>query len=394
MLIHVSNHGAVLNSAGLAKAGVTEKTETPAGGIIARLPGGNKPAGLLMETAFLPIYASMPQPTEEKKFATFKPAQMEYARNGYTTIQEGATHYGDFVTIRKAAEKNLLFLDLVTLHIVTDLKQFGGVNLADPTYHNRLKIGGVKLFGDGSPQGKTAYWSKPLLTAGPVGEKNWRGEPTFPYEDFAKMVRTVHASGARIFCHANGDAAIDNLIKALDEIGVKAGQDRRDVVIHSQFVRPDQLDRYVEMGLTPSFFPSHVFFWGDVHVQNTGEERASFISPLAAAKAKGIRFTIHTDFSVTPLDPFMPVWTAVTRQTRSGKVLGADQRVDVMTALKALTLDAAWQYKEENTKGSLEVGKLADLVILDQNPLKVKRDALRDLKVLETIKEGRTVFTR
>ncbi|AKB35290.1 imidazolonepropionase [Methanosarcina siciliae C2J] len=394
MLIHVSNHGAVLNSAGLAKAGVTEKTETPAGGIIARLPGSNRPAGLLMETAFLPIFANMPQPAEEEKFANFKQAQLEYARNGYTTIQEGATNYADFVTIRKAAEKNLLFLDLVVLPMVTDLRQFSGENLTNPAYHHRLKLGGVKLFGDGSPQGKTAYWSKPLLTGGPGGELAWCGEPTFPYETFAKMVAAVHATGARIYCHCNGDGAIDNLIKAFDEIGVKADQDRRDVVVHSQFVRDDQLDRYVEIGLTPSFFTNHVFFWGEVHVQNTGEERASFISPMAASKARGISFSNHTDFSVTPLDPFMTIWTAITRQTRSGRVLGPDQRVDVLTALKALTLDAAWQYREEKTKGSLEACKLADFVIVDKNPCKVKPDDVRNLKVVETIKEGRSVYRR
>ena len=392
MLIHVSNHGAVLNSAALAKEGVTEKTQTPAGGVIARLPGGHKPAGLLMETAFFPIFAKMPQPTEEEKLASFKTAQMEYARNGYTTVQEGATQYGDFLTIQKAAEKKLLFLDLVALPIVTELKAFDGVDFTDTAYHNRLKLGGVKLIGDGSPQGKTAYWSKPLLTDGPGGEKNWRGEPMVPYETFAKMVKAMDEKGARIYVHCNGDGAIDNLLKALDEIGVKASQDRRVVVIHSQFVRPDQLDRYVELGITPSFFTSHVFFWGDVHVRNTGEERAAFISPMAAAKARGIHFSNHTDFSVTPLDPFMTIWSATTRLTRSGKVLGADQRVDVMTALKALTLDAAWQYKEEKSKGSLEPGKLADLVILDKNPLTVDPMTIKDIKVVETIKEGKTVY--
>ena len=197
----------------------------------------------------------------------------------------------------------------------------------------------------------------------------------------------------QIFYHGNGDAAIDSLCKAFDGLGVKAAQDRRDVVIHSQFVRPDQLDRYVELGLTPSFFTSHVFFWGDAHLLNTGEERASFISPLAAAKAKGLRFSNHTDYSITPLNPFMTMWSAMTRQTRSGRVPGPDQRVDAATALKALTLDAAWQYKEENTKGSLEVGKLADLVILDQNPLTLDPMMIKEIQVLETIKEGKTVYT-
>jgi predicted amidohydrolase YtcJ len=205
-------------------------------------------------------------------------------------------------------------------------------------------------------------------------------------------VKKLVARNIRVNCHANGDAAIDMFIKSLREAGVKATQDRRDEVIHSQFVRPDQLESYAELGITPSFFVAHTFFWGDVHVQNTGEQRAFFISPLRAAQQNKLHFSIHTDFTVTPLDPMMTIWSAVTRESRSGRVIGPAQRVDALTALKALTLDAAWQYREERRKGSIEPGKLADLVVLSANPLKVKPAAIRSIQVVETIKEGKTVF--
>ena len=182
------------------------------------------------------------------------------------------------------------------------------------------------------------------------------------------------------------------VIKALRDAGVKASQDRRDVVVHSQFMRPEQLDSYVELGIVPSFFTSHAFYWGDTHLQNLGEERASFLSPMKSAKEKGLRFSNHTDSMVTPLNPMMPLWSAVARQSRSGRIIGPDQRVSALDSLRALTIDAAYQYHEEKIKGSIEKGKLADFVILDKNPLKVPADDLRNLKVLETIKEGRTVF--
>lgn len=394
MLIHVSNHGCVLNSAGFAAFGIDASTPTPAGGVIARKPGSQEPAGLLMERAFLPVFANMPQPTQEQKLAAFEPTQQEYARNGYTTMQEGATHFDVYETIRAGAERGLLFLDLVVLPIMTDLAAFSEVDLADNGYERRLKIGGVKVFGDGSPQGKTAFWTEPLLTEGPDGEQDWRGEPMLPYEQFEPIVRSVVGQGVRVVAHANGDAAIDMVIDSLSAAGVTAAQDRRDVVIHSQFVRADQLDRYVELGISPSFFTNHTFFWGDVHVANTGQARAYFISPLAAARDRGIRFSNHSDFSVTPLDPMMTVWTAVNRRSRSGRVIGPDQRVDAETALRALTLDAAWQNHEEASKGSIEPGKLADLVILDGNPLEVDPDAIREIEIVETLKEGRTIFRR
>jgi predicted amidohydrolase YtcJ len=394
LVTHVSAHGVVLNSAAMRRLKIDETTPTPAGGVIARVPGSNKPAGLFMENALGLVYPGLPQQSEDDKLGAADRAQVMYARNGYTTVSEGATAFKDFAMLRKFADSGHLLLDLVALPVFSDLALYeqNRIDLADTAYRNRLKIGGVKVLADGSPQGRTAYWTQPLLTGGPNGERDWRGAPMLPYEQFAPLVKKLVAQNVRVNCHANGDAAIDMFIDALRAAGVTAAQDRRDEVIHSQFVRPDQLDRYVELGITPSFFIAHTFFWGDVHVRNTGEQRAFFISPLKAASQKNLHFSIHTDFTVTPLDPMMMIWSAVTRESRSGKIIGPAQRVDALTALKAITLDAAWQYREERSKGSLEPGKLADLVVLSANPLKAKPDDIRSIKVLETIKEGKTVF--
>lgn len=408
MLIHVSNHGCILNSAGFAAVGITAATPTPAGGLIRRKPGSEEPEGLLMETAFLPIFADMPKPGAEELLALLGSAQEVYTSRGVTTAQEGATHKGDLELLMRAADEGRLVVDLVSLPMVLDIPALvrdfapdflGGpmdlpdnAGLAFGTYRNRLKLGGVKLFLDGSPQGKTAFWTQPLLTGGPAGETDYVGFPLFPYEAVAKVVGEFVDKGIQTFTHANGDAAIDMVIDAMRAADVKSADDRRHVVIHSQFMRPDQLDAYVDLGLSPSFFTGHTFFWGDVHIENTGMERASFISPMGAAQKHGLRFTNHSDFSVTPMDPMLMMQSAMLRKTRSGVVLGPDQRVDALTALRALTIDAAWQYREEETKGSIAPGKLADLVILDRNPLTTDPEALLEIRTLETFKEGVSIW--
>ena len=408
MLIHSSMHGAVLNSAAFARIGYDADTPTPAGGLIVRKPGTTVPAGLIMETAFLPIIDNMPQPGEREMLDRLDKAQQIYARVGVTTCQEGATHAKDLRFLRKAAEEGLLYLDVVSLPFMLDIPElakdfepgFSGAPMQLPDrardafgqYNNHLKLQGIKFVLDGSPQGKTAYWTQPLLTPGPGGEPNWRGQPVMPPEDINKALAEVYGKGIQVFCHANGDAAIDMAIDGMRKAGARAADDQRTVVIHSQCMRPDQLDHYAELGFTPSFFTAHTFYWGDEHLANLGPQRAAFMSPMASAFAKGLHCSNHTDYVVTPMEPMRVMWSSIKRTSRSGKVLGPDERIDIWQALRSQTIEAAWQMFEEDRKGTLEQGKLADLVILDANPLVAETDSLLDIRVLETVKEGKTVY--
>lgn len=410
MLIHSSNHGAVLNTAAFKAVGYDENTKTPPGGIINRVPGSNTPAGFIMETAFLPIFGNMPQPSERELLDTLDEAQQIYASAGVTTCMEGATHAKDLAFLRKGAAEGLLYLDVVSLPLILEvpalLREYapnfrgGPMDLPDETpqafghYRNRLKLQGFKFAMDGSPQGKTAFWSKPLLTKGPGGEENWRGQPLFPPETVNKALKAVYAKGIQVWCHCNGDAAIDMMIDGARAAGVKASDDRRTVIIHSQCMRPDQLPKYAELGFSPSFFTVHTFYWGEEHLANLGTERASFISPMKSAIQQGLTCSNHSDFSVTPMDPMRMMWSAVTRRSRGGKIIGPDERVDRWESLKALTIHGAWQLREEDRKGTLAPGKLADLVILDANPLSVAEDDILNIKAVETLKEGKTVFRR
>jgi len=395
MVGHTSLHGAVLNSAAFKKYGISAATKTPPGGIIVRKKGSNEPEGLVMETAWLPIFSSLPKPTTEQEVEWSKAGQMIYAAAGITTAQEGATHAADIAIMQRAAAGGATLIDVIAFPFILDLDAILKENPVSTfgTYKNHVKLGGVKITLDGSAQGRTAYFTKPYLVDGPAGQKNWRGELPFPQDTVNAWFKRVYDLGLPLNVHGNGDAALDVLLKAHEYAAAGSlDKDRRTTVIHSQFVRLDQLDKYVQYKMIPSFFTEHTFYFGEAHLRQLGKERAYFSSPMRTAIDKGLRPTNHTDYNVTPIDQLFVVWTAVNRVSRGGEVIGPDQRITPLEALKAITINAAYQYFEENSKGSIEPGKLADLVILDRNPLKVDPMAIRDIKVVETIKEGRTIY--
>lgn len=392
ILIHVSFHGAVLNSKGFEEVGYTKDTPTPAGGIIVRRENNNEPLGLVMETAWFPVAAKLFQSTEEERRANLLIAQQHYAANGITTAQDGAGNMRDFELFKEAAANEQLKLDLIVLGAFNEIPKFIEEYQSYSAYSNHLKIGGIKLVTDGSPQGKTAFFTEPFLTGGPGGEENWHGEPLLPAEEFEKLLATVYKAGIQAFVHANADAAIDMLLNAHKKLKPAEGDDSRTVIIHSQFIRPDQLKDYAHYGMVPSFFSNHAFFWGDVHLNNLGVKRAHFLSPLKTASDLGIHYTNHSDYMVTPLSPMFTVWSAVNRVSRSGKVIGESEKISVERALKSITIDGAYQYFEEDSKGSITAGKLADFVILDANPLSVDPMTLKDVAVVATYKEGVKIY--
>jgi len=395
MLLHVSGHGAVFDSKALEILGVGPETPTPPGGIIVREPGSNEPAGLVMENAFLPLEPKLPMPSPAVLAESLEPAQQRYLSQGYTVATEGATPIEAIPALRAAARRGLLVLDVIALpEIHAAPKMAGKPEFAFGVNVDHVKIGGLKAIVDGSPQGGTGFYTKPYLVPGPEGQSPWRGQPSVTTDELSTALRTARAGGGQLFTHANGDAAIDMAIQAQNDVGLTARDDARTVVVHSQFARPDQLDAYAKLGMVPSFFTNHTFYWGDDYPSLVGVERGQAISPAASAAARGIRFTNHTDFLVTPLDSMFTVWSAVNRRSKSGRTIGPGERISTLQALRAITADAAYQYREEGERGTLEAGKVADLVLLSANPLEVDPARLRDVKVQETVKGGRTVYVR
>lgn len=395
LIIHVSMHGAVLNSQALKWAGVDANTKTPDGGVIARMPNSNEPAGLLMETAYIPVFAKLPQPSEAEMLDLMKPAQMMYTSNGYTQAFEGFSHTSDVDFLMKAAAQDRNFIDILALPAFTEMdKWFNNPKYPFGVYNKKLKLQACKITLDGSPQGKTALVSHPYHGGGPSGQKEWKGESSITQEQLDAITKKLFDAKIPMHIHTNGDGAIDMMIKTVKKAGISAKYDRRTVIVHSQFQRPEHLPEYVKLGLTPSYFSLHTYYWGDVHIKNIGKEAAFFISPIKAATEQGIVYSNHTDFNVTPLDPFWVLWSAMARESRAGVIIGPDQRVDAYTALQGLTTGPAWQVFEENRKGKIKEGMLADFVVIKHNPLKQKVSEIKDNEVLATIKEGKVVYKK
>lgn len=394
-IIHQSGHLYVANSKLLELAGVTAETEDPPGGVIRRRPGSREPNGVLEETGLMPILEVFPETGDAGSRRMVEEGIALYTEFGFTTANEGRAFPADLELFASMAEGGDLAIDVVVYpDYWLGREALEGNPWLSRSYHNHYRIGGVKGNLDGSPQGKTAWLSKPYFKPPEGQDAEYAGYPMLEEEKAVAMFDEAYAKGWQIINHANGDAAMDQMIRAARAATEKYGPaDRRTVGIHSQTIRADQLDAYKELGIIPSFFGMHTFYWGDWHRDSVlGPERAAFISPAKAALDRGIIYTQHHDAPVALPNSIAILATQVNRTTRSGKVLGPDQRVSAWDALRSITINAAYQYFEEELKGSIEEGKLADFVILDKNPLKVDPEALWNLEVLETIKEGKTVY--
>ncbi|WP_137179095.1 amidohydrolase [Roseomonas sp. AR75] len=395
LIIHTSAHLAAVNSKALEKAGITAATSDPPGGVLRRRDGSREPNGVLEENAMIAAAGALLGGLDEAAWLSMIRAGSEfYASFGYTTCQEGRAMGPAMANLAKAAERGLLAVDVVAYpDILAAADQLGGA-LHGPAYRNRLRIGGAKIGLDGSPQGKTAWLSRPYHVIPPGLPPDYRGLQTAPTEATIEAFSRCFEHNWQILAHANGDAAIDLMIAAVREATRRHGPgDRRPVLIHGQTLRADQVDPLRELGIFPALFPMHTFYWGDWHRESVlGPERAENISPTGWLMSRGMMFTSHHDAPVAKPDSMRVLSATVTRRSRSGDIIGPGHRVPVATALKAMTLWAAHQHFEEATKGSIEVGKLADFVVLADNPLRVPPERLAELKVVETIKEGATVF--
>jgi len=446
VLIHASGHLVVANTPALALVKISKATPDPAGGFIQRDPASGEPNGVLEEKAGLPFMALIPQPDQAEKLRRLDAVQKWWASYGITTAQDGLSNGSNITLLREAGRQGRLILDVVSYPFYRVLGELSsldarasskavivapgsdprapgaaisslvsnagrefasGAEAATPppadgsttaklevgTYRNHLKIGGIKLTGDGSPQGKTAYMSQPY-TSPPAGQKaDYRAYPVMNQQEVSDWVAFGYRNNIQIITHTNGDAALDQFLVAVQQARASYGaKDLRPVAIHAQLARHDQVDRIKALGIVPSFFTAHTFFWGDWHRQSFGEQRAAGISPTGYAYGKGVIFTNHNDAPVVPPDMLRLAQTAVVRTTRSGFLLGPAERVSPYVALKAITDWAAYQYFEEKSKGTLEPGKIADLVILDRDPLKGDPTTISTIKVVQTIKEGRPIF--
>jgi predicted amidohydrolase YtcJ len=383
---HTSWHLGVANSMALRLAKITKDTPQPNGGVIQKDPLTGEPNGVLEECGSK-VRRRIPSSTIEQRLEAMKWCVKEYASKGVTTTVIAHGSKGGVSRLYRALEDGILKIRVISMTSGGRAKD--GYKLKD----DMLKLGAVKLLQDGSNQGYTGYFSKPYHTPF-KGDASYCGYPRRSRKALVGKVKKLHSAGHQIAIHGNGDAAIDDIIYAFEQAQKEfPREDARHRIEHCQMVREDQLDRMLAAGITPSFFVAHVYYWGDRHRDIfMGPERAANISPLKSSLQRGIRFTTHNDTPVTPVDPLHLVWVSVNRLTRSGKVLGPEQRITPKEALCAVTLDAAWQNFEEDIKGSITVGKLADFVVLAEDPLTIEPTRIKDIKVLETIVGGETIY--
>lgn len=392
--VHISGHFSAMNGAGLAKVGYTAATTDPEGGLIRRRPGTKEPNGVLEELASIPVMLPAINATKPEDKDYFLKKGLELAKSyGYTTTNEGRLMAFQQADLLSAAERGLLDIDVMSY---ADYTAKDVLPLISRAYKGHYRVAGVKITLDGSPQGRTAWRTIPYLIPPDGQNKGYRGYPAIPdTKVVAAIVEESYQEGWPVHVHANGDAAIDQMIEAIRPAHQKHGPgDRRHTLIHGQFLRNDQISALKELQIFPSLFPMHTFYWGDWYDQIIGPELAQQISPMRSVLNAGMIATSHTDAPVALPNLMQVMWATVNRTSRSGKVMGSDERLTPIEALKAITLWGAYEHFEEKTKGSLEPGKLADMVILSDNPLTIDPTKINTIAVLETIKEGKTVYKR
>jgi predicted amidohydrolase YtcJ len=397
MCFHQSGHIRSYNSKALEMAGITSQTKDPVGGVIQRKAGSQEPNGVFEESAMLLVDTKiLPKVGTEEMFNLAMAGQELYKRFGHTTGQEGLAISPFLLGLTEMANRKKLEIDVVAYPPI----MFPGIEKAMQSpfvgkkYLNHLRIGGVKLVLDGSPQGKTAWLTQPYFKV-PEGQKeNYSGYGSMPDADANRFIAQAYANRWQILTHTNGDAAIDQLIAGISLAKKKYPNTLiTPVMIHGQTLRADQIPELKKLGIFPSVFPMHTFYWGDWHRDSVlGPERAANISPTQWLQDAKMPFSSHHDAPVANPDMMRVLSATVNRTTRSGQVLGPDQRVEPVVGLKSISLWPAMQYGESKSKGSIEVGKLADLVVLSDNPTTMDRTKIADVKVLKTIKEGKTIY--
>ncbi|WP_288550855.1 amidohydrolase [uncultured Brachyspira sp.] len=393
-ITHASGHVGSMNSKALEYFGVDENTQDIEGGVIERYPNSRKPTGYMEEAAFMKYAREVDfKVTDEEMMNFVNQAEDVYLSYGITTAQNSLIVNADLSLIENMITNNRFKIDIIGF---IDLKN--APNIFDEhkdligKYSNRFKISGYKIFLDGSPQAKTAWLKEPYIT----GEKGYRGYPIHDYNTVKEYVRKSFDDKMQLQAHCNGDAAAEQYIDAISEVMTERNttNNYRAVLVHSQIVKENEYKRMREFNIIPSLFVAHIYYWGDTHIANLGMERASQISASKTALDNNLPFTYHQDTPVIKPNMIETISCALNRTTKDGVLLGENQKINALNAFKAITINAAYQNGEEDIKGSLKEGKLADLVILSDDPLKIDAKDMNSIEVLETIKEGKTLYKK
>lgn len=380
---HASGHAGVFNTLALERLGALN------GDCGLERDGQGELTGRGEENPFLDLLGRIPMDGLEDVLRAFQGAQEEYASHGIATAQEGLLQPVMAPVYQEILRRGLLYLDVNAYVPPADYDRLRGQfaqGVSDSP--GIFQVAGMKIFLDGSPQGGTAWVREPYAGGG-------CGTSTMTDGQVLSAFRQALDRDAQLLAHCNGDRAAEQYLTLLAQAEREAGKKLcRPVMIHAQLLGLDQLERVKALGVIPSFFVAHVYHWGEIHVKNFGLDRAGRISPAGSALAWGIPFTFHQDSPVIPPDMLETIWCACVRRTKTGRVLGAEERIPVEAALRAVTQNAALQYGLEKELGTLRPGKRADFVLLSGDPLRTPPEELKKLQVERTIQRGRTIWSR
>ncbi len=380
---HASGHAGVFNTLALERLGALD------GDCGLERDGQGELTGRGEENPFLDLLGRIPMDGLEDVLRAFQGAQEEYASHGVTTAQEGLLQPVMAPVYQEILRRGLLYLDVNAYVPPADYDRLRGqfaqeVSASPGTF----RVAGMKIFLDGSPQGGTAWVREPYAGGG-------CGTSTMTDGQVRSAFRQALDRDAQLLAHCNGDRAAEQYLTLLAQAEREAGKKLcRPVMIHAQLLGLDQLERVKALGVIPSFFVAHVYHWGEIHVKNFGLDRAGRISPAGSALSWCIPFTFHQDSPVIPPDMLETIWCACVRRTKAGRVLGAEERIPVEAALRAVTQNAALQYGLEKELGTLRPGKRADFVLLSGDPLRTPPEELKKLQVERTVQRGRTIWSR
>ena len=394
---HASGHLATVNTAMLRRSEITADDPTP--GI--SLDQDGNPDGELQEPAamrlagdaFIRLNRAMGTEESMRNYAR------EARNNGATLITDlGTSQLADPEQVarwqRVANEEGYPSRVMVAMSSMmggpSDPAELAEIcaGLRDQST-DKLRFGIVKIVLDGSIQGFTARISWPHYYKAPEGHPGnglWLLAP----DQVADVVEAFHVAGLTVHCHCNGDEASEVFIDAVEEVLERHPRwDHRHTVQHCQLTTKAQYKRMAALGMSANIFSNHIFYWGDQHHDITvGPERASGMDACATAEREGVQFSFHCDAPVTPMGHLHTMWCAVNRLTASGRVLGPDERISAESALRGATIGAAYQLKLDHDIGSIEAGKLADFAVLDDDPLTVSPETIKDIGIWGTVLGG------
>jgi predicted amidohydrolase YtcJ len=390
-------HTAWVNSSALEIAGIDSETPDPPGGVIDRDPETGEPVGSLQETAIDLVARHVPEATREERVAG-----LEYARDllhgyGITALQSGYTDPDDLpviVALDEAGQLDLRFSANILWNADADFEQIDEIlELRDRFTTGNLRTGGVKIFQDGVMENYTAAMLEPYRT-----EEGGRGKPRFEPAWLAEIVKRLDAAGLQVHIHAIGDAAIRQALDAFEAARAANGpSDLRHHIAHLQIIHPDDIPRFGELGVVANFQP--LWAYADEYVTELtwpfiGEEEARWMYPIRSVWDAGGTVAFGSDWSVSTPDPFAQIETAVTRVdaiNHDTPVMNPEQRISVEQAIAAFTINSAYVNHLDATTGSIEVGKFADLIVLDRDLFAIDPEEISDTKVLLTLFEGEAV---